>query len=104
MAQECDLVFAATAAQAIAGNTTDFMTTYSTLKGSRVITLSVALTAGVKLYARLNGVNCVMNADTALTADALYTFSFIVSGNTTINFRASGACAITYMVVTSGLE
>lgn len=91
-------------ATAIAGSTTDFFTAVTPAGGARVLSFSVSLDTGVKLYARLNGVNCVLNSDTALTANALYTFTIIVSGADTITFRASAACGVNYMVGVVSLE
>ena len=104
MAQECDLFFRVAPATAIAGSTTDFFTAKGISVGSRVITLSVSLDTATKLYARLNGTNCVMNADANLAANALYTFSFVMSGADTLTFRAGAACVVNYMVITTGME
>jgi hypothetical protein len=103
---ECNLLFRVTPATAIANNTTDFFTALSlpSSTGSRIVTVSVALDTAVKLYARLNATNQVLNNDTALTANALYTFSFIMSGSDTLTFRVSAACAVNYMVGVTSLE
>ena len=104
MAQECDLFFRVAPATAIADSTTSFFTAKSVPVGSRVVTISVSLDTATKLYARLNGTNCVMNADTNLAANALYTFSLVISGADTLTFRAGAACAVNYMVITTGME
>lgn len=104
MGSECTLFARVTPGGSIAGSSTDFFTVKSTGTGSRIVTISVSLSGGVKLYARLNGTNCVMNSDTALTADALYTFSLVVSGSDTLTFRASAACTCNYFVAITSIE
>jgi hypothetical protein len=103
---ECNLLFKVPAATAIASNAVDFFAALALQSGtgSRIVSFSVSLDTSVKLYARISGVNLVMNNDVALTANALYTFSFILNGADTITFRASAACAVNYCVGITNIE
>lgn len=68
--------------------------------GPRVINLSVSVATSRALSLRVNSVNMPFNGGTALTAGALYTFSFIGHPLDTFSFQLDGASTINYFVVT----
>jgi hypothetical protein len=103
MGVTCDLIINVGPALAIANSTTDFGAFTGTNPG-KVVTFSVSLDTSVKLYIRTNGVNSVLNNDTALTANAWYTFSIIVRSGSSYTFRTSAACTVNDMVGVASLE
>ena len=73
-----------------------------TIVTCKVVNISVSVSTAAKLQLYVNSTALAFNADTNLTADTLYTFSFIASNSDVINFRFSGNCTIRYFVVSNG--
>lgn len=67
--------------------------------GPMVVSITTVVSTAAKLLLRINSTNFTFNTDTALTADALYTFSFIGHPNDTFSFRFDTNCTIRYFVV-----
>ncbi len=103
MGQTCDLIINITPATVIADGTTDFGGFTGPTPG-KLITFTISLSASVKLYVRSGAVNSVFNADVALAANAVYTFTFIARPATSYTFRLSAAATVNDMVGVSSLE
>ena len=107
MGQTCDIIFRADPGATI--TTTDQFTAFKFPGPGKVCTFSIALDTSRKLYVRcgLSGgtqTNAVLNADVALIANALYTFTFIVDPSLTYTLRTDGAAAITTLVGVLSME
>lgn len=73
-----------------------------TIVNCKVVNISVAVSTAAKLQLYVNSTALAFNSNTALTADTLYTFSFIASNSDVINFRFDTNCTIRYFVVSNG--
>ena len=105
MGQVCDTVFRLSPGATIAGSTTDFFTAITlTQSVPKVITFTVSLDTATKLFLRENSVNMPFNNDTNLTANALYTFSFVAYPDVAYTFRAGAACTIQHFIGIQSLE
>lgn len=70
--------------------------------GIKVWTIEVCIGTARIFYIRNGTTNMAMNDGVALTADQLYTFTFIAHPSYPVSFRFAGDCTVRWFVVGEG--
>lgn len=77
----------------------DIFATNFTAKRDGAIRIGIAVSAAVKLTFDNETTQLPFNSDVALTANALHTFTWLITAGEVYNFQLSGAATIRRMVV-----